>query len=77
MNFLQLFYNLIFKKWNNELNQIEFINFLINLNQSELFNFKYAPRKVKKISDFLSPVSFFLIRLIKTSQFTMLIHGAA
>ncbi len=59
-NFQQLFYNLIFKKWNNVSNQIEFINFLINLNQTELFNFKNAPRKVKKINDFLSPVKFYL-----------------
>jgi hypothetical protein len=57
-NFQQLFYNLIFKKWNNDLNQIEFINFLINLNQTELFNFKNAQRKVKKINDFLGPVNF-------------------
>jgi CCR4-NOT transcription complex subunit 1 len=40
--------NLIFRKWTNELNQIEFLNFLINNIQSELFSFKNTPRKVKK-----------------------------
>jgi CCR4-NOT transcription complex subunit 1 len=40
--------NLIFSLWENDLNQIEFIEFLINLNQPELFSFKNCQRKVKK-----------------------------
>jgi CCR4-NOT transcription complex subunit 1 len=40
--------NLIFTVWENDLNQIEFIEFLINFNQPELFSFKNCQRKVKK-----------------------------
>lgn len=48
-NYNNLLFNLIFKRWNNELNQIEFLNFLIHNTQVELFSFKNSPgRKVKK-----------------------------
>lgn len=40
--------NLIFHKWENDANQIDFINFLINLNQPEFFNFRICQKKVKK-----------------------------
>ena len=40
--------NLIFHVWENDLNQIEFIDFLINLNQQDLFSFKICQKKVKK-----------------------------
>jgi hypothetical protein len=42
--------NLIFKKWNNEFNQIEFINFLINT-PYDIFSFRNCPRKVQKVYD--------------------------
>ena len=42
--------NMIIKKWNNELNQIEFLNFLIN-NPNEFFTFRNSPRKIQKIYD--------------------------
>jgi len=40
--------NLIFRVWQNDLNQIEFLNFLINLNSPELFSFKTCQKIVKK-----------------------------
>ena len=44
----QLF-NLIFRKWNNELNQIEFIEFILNTPQLDYLSFKsYNGKKVKK-----------------------------
>lgn len=56
INYQNMIYNLIFKKWNNDLNQIEFINFLINLNQGDLFSFKNSQKRTKKINEFLSQV---------------------
>ena len=44
----QLF-DFIFSKWTNELNQIEFIEFLLNTPQTDFFSFKsYTGKKVKK-----------------------------
>ena len=64
MNYQNLLYNLIFKKWSNELNQIDFLNFLINLNQSDLFTFKNSPKKFKKLNEFLSQVSVHCITIL-------------
>lgn len=47
-DYQQQIINLIFKKWNNQFNQIEFLNFLINNPQTELFSFKSCTRKVKR-----------------------------
>ena len=48
-NYQTSLFNLIFRKWTNEINQIEFLNFLINLSDSFAFSFKnYTGRKVKK-----------------------------
>ena len=56
INYQTMINNLIFKKWTNELNQIDFISFLLNLNVGDLFSFKNAPKKIKKINEFISPV---------------------
>jgi len=49
-NYQTAIFNLILKKWNNEVNQIEFLNFLVN--QPDLFHFKnWNGRKVKKNFD--------------------------
>jgi len=40
--------NFIFHVWENDYNQIEFISFLINLDQPDLFSFKICERKVIK-----------------------------
>lgn len=47
------FFNFIFTKWNNELNQIEFFSFLLNNTQNnDQFSFKaYNKRKIKKNFD--------------------------
>lgn len=42
-------FEFIFMKWTNELNQIEFIEFLLNTPQTDFFSFKsYTGKKVKK-----------------------------
>ena len=40
--------NALLRRWGNEINQIETLNFLINNNQMEAFSFKYSSRKVKR-----------------------------
>ena len=48
-NNLELFYEFIFKKWQNEINQIDLLKYLITNPQSELFSFKgYKGKRTKQ-----------------------------
>ena len=48
-NQLDIFFNFIFNKWDNELNQIEFLQFLVNYSNPDIFSFtKYNGKKVQK-----------------------------
>jgi len=40
--------NTLLRRWGNEVNQIETLNFLINNPHTEAFSFKYSSRKVKR-----------------------------
>ena len=54
-NIQERLFNFIFHIWENDNNQIEFLSFLINLNQPDLFSFKICDRKVQKIVDISNP----------------------
>ena len=62
------FFNFIFTKWNNEINQIEFLNFFINHQQNETYSFKnYNGKKVKR--------NFELTNLISLSKSQHLVEA--
>ena len=57
-NKLDIFFNFIFNKWDNELNQIEFLQFLVNYSNPEIFSFtKYNGKRVQKNFDLNPTIS--------------------